>query len=73
MKPFYFQDGEISYTVLVYKSLHEDDDYLVVIREEKYRNHYMRICCQSAEYAATEAYRRHKEVEKYKKIADDRT
>ncbi len=49
MKPFYYKPDLV---VLVYKSVHEEDDFLVLIREEKYRNHYSRVSEKDPQSAA---------------------
>lgn len=63
MKPFYFQD----FVVLVFKSLHEDDDWLCIIREEKYRNDYIRLCAATPQEAAEKAFARYKAMKELEK------
>ncbi|MGA2876016.1 MAG: hypothetical protein ABSE82_10830 [Nitrososphaerales archaeon] len=62
-KPFYFKDGEREYTVLAYQSFHEPNDWIVVVREDKYKNDYIRIIAPNAQDAATRAFKMHLDVE----------
>jgi hypothetical protein len=63
VKPFYFKNGDLEYVAIVYKSVHEDDDYLVVLRQEKYKNHYIRVCKNSPEEAASFAFEKQIELD----------
>ena len=49
MKPFYYKNDILA---IVYKSVHEEDDYIVLIREEKYMNHFHRVCEKDPKSAA---------------------
>jgi tripartite-type tricarboxylate transporter receptor subunit TctC len=58
IKPHYFSWNDIHYVVLAFKSMHEDDDWMVIVREENYKNDYMRLTAESAEHAIKKAVER---------------
>lgn len=73
MKPFYFQDEILGHFVLlVFKSKHEDDDWVVLIKGYERSFKFMRICANDALQAVREAFIRFCDVEKeYKKLSKD--
>lgn len=63
MKPLYRD----IYSIRAYKSCHEDDDFVIVIREEKGRTFFRRICASSPNEAIEKAFERFLTTKEYRK------
>jgi len=60
MKPFYFSD----WTVIVFKSVHEEDDYLVLMSNGERSRKFSRVHAKSPQEAADKAWERYQSVKK---------
>ena len=62
MKPFYFNHG----TVLVFKSIHEEDDWFIMLKDPDDRGtRTIRLCATSAQEAAEKGYSRLEAMKEY--------
>jgi hypothetical protein len=76
MKPFYFsldgknEDDRRSFVAVVFESVHEKGDYMVVLIEEKTKTDYSRITANSPNEAAEKSFDRFVKMEKYKRSTE---